>query len=233
MYLAAAVSVASFLCSAPIPTAPRLRCSVPVPSPPAGSAAAAGGQQRPGEGLGRRRWRGSGELERFSRHPVQGCCPGIGLCPEGPEPGAGPASPVLPEPSDASLGGRLFPSRVAPAERGTLPRRRGSEPVPSGLSLGATYVLQPQVGFHYLVDFVLEKRRVSGEAPALPRCPAGQCTHHLHQLRHGHLELDDDRVRDVLDGAYELVVALEEGRVEPVLGLGAATACGGHGVSAG
>lgn len=58
-------------------------------------------------------------------------------------------------------------------------------------------------------------------------------THHLHQLRHGHLELDDDGVRDVLDGAHELVVALEEGRVEPVLGLGAAAACGGHGMSAG
>lgn len=59
-------------------------------------------------------------------------------------------------------------------------------------------------------------------------------THHLHQLGHGHFELDDDRVRDVLDGPDEAVVALEEGLVEAVLSLGAAAACKGHGgVSAG
>lgn len=40
--------------------------------------------------------------------------------------------------------------------------------MPSGLSGSSTYVLQPQVGFHYLVDFILENRGVSGEAPALP-----------------------------------------------------------------
>lgn len=62
-----------------------------------------------------------------------------------------------------------------------------------------------------------------------PQCPGGAATHHLHQLGHGHLELDDDGVRDVLDGTDELVVALKEGRVEPVLGLGAAAACGGQG----
>lgn len=65
--------------------------------------------------------------------------------------------------------------------------------------------------------------------PVACRCPGRAATHHLHQLGHGHLELDDDGVRDVLDGTDELVVALKEGRVEPVLGLGAAAACGGHG----
>lgn len=92
-------------------------------------------------------------------------------------------------------------------------------------------MLQPQVGFHDLVDFILERRDVSGGRRHSRRRgrPGGAGTHHLHELRHGHFELDDDGVRDVLDGADELVVALEEGRVEPVLGFGAAAACGGHG----
>lgn len=39
-------------------------------------------------------------------------------------------------------------------------------------AVSPTYVLEPQVGFHYLVDFVLQNRAASGTVPALP-WPAG------------------------------------------------------------
>lgn len=91
------------------------------------------------------------------------CLPRLQLC-RGGTPGAGLLSPVLPG-ARRRLAGR---AAVRPLRAGT------ARPGDGGLvlSLSSTHVLQPQVGFHYLVDFILENRAVSGEAPATPS-PAG------------------------------------------------------------
>lgn len=116
--------------------------------------------------------------------------------------------PEAPRVNPATLGGRLVPGSSRRV-RGTL----------------LTCFSHRLVSMIWLTSSCKTKAcRVRGR-PSRGR-QVGPNTHHFDQLGHGHLELDDDGVRDVLYRADELVVVLEESRVQPVLGLGAAAACG-------
>lgn len=60
------------------------------------------------------------------------------------------------------------------------------------------------------------------EAPYPMTTARGPDTHHLHQLRHGHLKLDDDGVRHVGHRPDDLVVIFKQPLKQTVLSLGAA-----------
>lgn len=64
----------------------------------------------------------------------------------------------------------------------------------------------------------------SGEASSRSPAPHGHglraSTHHLHQLRHGHLKLDDDGVRHIGYRSDDLVVIFEQPLKQTVLSLG-------------
>lgn len=101
-----------------------------------------------------------------------------------------------------------------------------------------TYLLEPQVGLYDLVDFILErfKLTVSGnnktgfgkgasgspEAPYPMAMAGGSGTYHLHQLRHGHLKLDDDWVGHIGHRPDDLVVVFKQLLKQAVLRIGGA-----------
>lgn len=126
------------------------------------------------------------------------------------ESGAEGSAPKAPRvtPRAAPLGGRLIP--------GSSRRVRGAL---------LTCFSHRLVSMIWLTSSCKTEACRARRRPSRGR-PLGPSTHHFDQLGHGHLELDDDGVRGVLYRADELVVVLEEGRVQPVLGLGAAAACG-------
>lgn len=60
------------------------------------------------------------------------------------------------------------------------------------------------------------------EAPSPTATACGSDTHHLHQLRHGHLKLDDDRVRHIGHWPDDLVVIFKQALKQAMLGVGGA-----------
>lgn len=62
--------------------------------------------------------------------------------------------------------------------------------------------------------------KASSRSPTPMATTCGSSTHHLHQLRHGHLKLDDDRVRHVGHRSDDLVVIFEQPLKQTVLSLG-------------